>query len=138
VKNEGGASAMDEGVLRCSKAETTRDTKVQPRTAFNPDISKQRLEFSSGNFLISVLVVLCKARSAPLTGIAPELKIIEAIFCAPSALDLRFSLNFHAPTGMLYVLSFLPLGLMVFWLIRVQVSKAFKGRAAHRAYVGRA
>jgi hypothetical protein len=40
-------------------------------------------------------------------------------------------------TGMLYVLSFLPLGLMVFWLIRVRVSKAFKGRA-HRAYAGAA
>jgi hypothetical protein len=41
-------------------------------------------------------------------------------------------------TGMLYVLSFLPLGLMVFWLIRVRVSKSFQGRAAHRAYVGTA
>jgi hypothetical protein len=60
-----------------------------------------------------------------------------ALFIAASSIFLARQQLFPAfmrKTGALFILSFLPLALMVFWLVRVRVARAYKKSvAAHRA-----
>jgi hypothetical protein len=54
-----------------------------------------------------------------------------ALFVAAASIFLarqRLFPAFMRQTGMLFVLSFLPLGLMIFWLIRVRVTKMYRER----------
>jgi hypothetical protein len=56
-----------------------------------------------------------------------------ALFIAASSIFLARQQLFPAimrKTGALFLLSFLPLGLMVFWLVRVRVARRFKKSVA--------
>jgi hypothetical protein len=147
-RGDGKPAIVDWGALLAVLALTAVELTLGLEAAMSP--TGLKYDYPPGPYFflgsVAVLATIGDVRMLVRGGIAGRQRIARhlwrmcfALFIAAASIFLARQHLFPAfmkKTGILYFLSFLPLILLIFWMVRVRFANAYKERAIGRAAAG--